>query len=1003
MPIAPETLNLLCHLASKPGHDEVKSDFRDLLVREFGVELGALDFERRVPEVRGRLDALIGRTVFEAKRDLDREWADVERRMPDYLADREREERERFTGIASDGRKWVVFELADSALVRVKETTLDPEKGEQFLAWLDGAVALKASLAPDPMTIRAELGQDSVAYRIVDRGLRKVWESLKDHPAEALKRQLWANMLKLVYGRDVEGDALWFQHSYLVIVAKCIALAVMDLPEDDPRRMLSGEAFAAAGIGGAVESDFFDWMVAAPEGEALVRRIMAHVRRFRLREVESDVLKILYESLIDRDERHGLGEYYTPDWLAAKVVRHAVTSPLEQKVLDPACGSGTFLFHAVRRVLAEAEEAGMDGTVRAAEACALVAGTDIHPVAVIIARVTYLLALAPALAQRSGSLSVPVYLGDAMQLSITQMGTDKELVIQVPPPPAGGGTREKLSFPETYCRDPALFDKAIDAMRAGSLASRTRQQVEADITRRTEQHYKRDITAEQHLAIGDLGLTYETFHKLRLEGRDTIWSYVARNLSRPLALSSGGGWANVLVGNPPWVAYRHMSPDLQKRFKELANGEGVYVGGKFATQNDLCGLFTVRASHLYLRPSGRIAFVLPLAALTRGQFAKFRTGRFRSYNIAWDEAWTMDDSVMPLFPVPSCALFGRKRAIGNKTPETVRAYSGWLPMRDAPEAMADTRLTVFENAPAPKAGEFAGGSVYRNAFKNGAFLSPTMLCYVERRQSGRLGTNASAPLVASRRSTQEKLPWKTLKGLEGPVEAQFIKPVLKGESILPYRLTSPFEGVIPFTDQGVPLNSDAAMKRGYPSLSAWMLAAEAIWNNNKQEATTGDLIEQFNYFGKLTAQFPIAETRVVYAKAGTLPAACVVQEKKAIIDTSLYWIRPVSNGEAYFLVTVLNCETARSRAAHFQPRGQFGARHFDKVMFNLPIPQFDASSPLHCDLASAGKEAERIAALVEIPEGERFVAARQRVRRALIADGIGTEIEKLVEKLLGPA
>ena len=72
-------------------------------------------------------------------------------------------------------------------------------------------------------------------------------------------------------------------------------------------------------------------------------------------------------------------------------------------------------------------------------------------------------------------------------------------------------------------------------------------------------------------------------------------------------------------------------------------------------------------------------------------------------------------------------------------------------------------------------------------------------------------------------------------------------------------------------------------------------------------------------------------------------------------------------------------------------------------MFNLPIPQFDASSPLHCDLASAGKEAERIAALVEIPEGERFVAARQRVRRALIADGIGTEIEKLVEKLLGPA
>ncbi|MSO76892.1 MAG: hypothetical protein EXQ87_08265 [Alphaproteobacteria bacterium] len=67
------TQDLLRHLASRPGHDEVKADFRQLLVEEFGVELGALDFERRVPEVRGRLDALIGRTILEAKSDLDRE------------------------------------------------------------------------------------------------------------------------------------------------------------------------------------------------------------------------------------------------------------------------------------------------------------------------------------------------------------------------------------------------------------------------------------------------------------------------------------------------------------------------------------------------------------------------------------------------------------------------------------------------------------------------------------------------------------------------------------------------------------------------------------------------------------------------------------------------------------------------------------------------------------------------------------------------------------------
>jgi hypothetical protein len=162
----PTTIEILLHLAGKPGHDEVKADFRQLLIEEFGVEQAALDFERRVPEVRGRIDALIGRTVFEAKSDLVKEWADVERKMPDYLADREREEGQKFVGIASDGRNWAAFELNLGQLLKVKETILVPDKADAFLAWLDGIVALKVSLPPDQLTIQAELGQDSVAFRL---------------------------------------------------------------------------------------------------------------------------------------------------------------------------------------------------------------------------------------------------------------------------------------------------------------------------------------------------------------------------------------------------------------------------------------------------------------------------------------------------------------------------------------------------------------------------------------------------------------------------------------------------------------------------------------------------------------------------------------------------------------------------------------------------------------------------------------------------------------------
>ena len=733
---------------------------------------------------------------------------------------------------------------------------------------------------------------------------------------------------------------------------------------------------------------------------------MNHVRRFRLAEVEGDVLKILYESLIDRDERFKLGEYYTPDWLAAKMVRHTVDRPLEQRVLDPACGSGTFLFHAIRNFLKEAEGADLQPRQRAAEVCAHVAGTDIHPVAVIIARVTYLLALAPALTSRSGALSIPVYLGDALQLSISEFMAGRELTIRVPPSPAGDGKsgekdangRDQLDFPETFCRDPALFDKAIERMRTGSLEGLTRSQIEAALHRITEQHYRAEVTHEQQCAIKDLGKTYLSFDQLRRDGRDTIWAYVARNLSRPLAYSAAGGWANVVVGNPPWLAFRHMSADLQKQFKELAKAEKVYVGGKFATQNDLCALFTVRAAHLYLRSGGKLAFVLPMAALTRGQFERLRTGSFSSVQVAWDEAWTMDDSVYPLFPEPSCSVFGRKRATAQSLPDTIRAYSGALPYRDATEVDADKRLQVIEGAPALSVGTFEGGSAYRRSFRQGATLVPRMLCLVERRQIGRLGANPSAPFVASRRSSQEKRPWKDLPGIENPVEVEFLRPILLGASILPYRLFRPFEGVVPVDPKGVVLDADAAANRGFDGLHGWMRKAEGAWSESK--SSTMSLVQQFDYYGKLGSQFPIASLRIVYAKAGSQPAACLLRDERGVIDHMLYWMAPASEAEARFLIGILNSETARGRAEQYQARGQFGARHFDKVMFNLPIPRFDAREKLHLALAETAARAEEVAAAVELPEGVKFQRARGLVRAALAEAGLSQQIDGLVARLI---
>ena len=87
-----------------------------------------------------------------------------------------------------------------------------------------------------------------------------MWQNLSSHPEVTLKRQLWDRLLRVVYGTAVGDDSLFLQHTYLTIVAKTVAVRVLDLPAVDAVSILSGQSLADAGIHGAVESDFFDWV-----------------------------------------------------------------------------------------------------------------------------------------------------------------------------------------------------------------------------------------------------------------------------------------------------------------------------------------------------------------------------------------------------------------------------------------------------------------------------------------------------------------------------------------------------------------------------------------------------------------------------------------------------------------------------------------------------------------------------------------------------------------------
>ena len=70
---------------------------------------------------------------------------------------------------------------------------------------------------------------------------------------------------------------------------------------------------------------------------------------YNLAKIRSDVLGRVYEELIPSDERHRLGQYYTPPPIVELIVEMCVTSP-NDRVLDPGCGSGGFLVKAYHKL-----------------------------------------------------------------------------------------------------------------------------------------------------------------------------------------------------------------------------------------------------------------------------------------------------------------------------------------------------------------------------------------------------------------------------------------------------------------------------------------------------------------------------------------------------------------------------------------------------------------------------------------------------------------------------
>jgi hypothetical protein len=248
------------------------------------------------------------------------------------------------------------------------------------------------SLSRKPLTpeaLAADFGpQGEVAPHLVN-AFYTALQAHRDHPRLATFFAEWDRIFGIVYGEELgqarkdapelaalyravpkaELKPLFFAvHTYYALLMKLLAVELASLQggalvgslvamlpamaDKELQRELTtlenGGTFALLGINNFLEGDFFGWYLDVWNRELAdgIRALARTLAEFEPAtsslepEYTRDLLKKLYQYLVPRQLRHDLGEYYTPDWLAERLLNQVgYQGELDKRLIDPGCGA----------------------------------------------------------------------------------------------------------------------------------------------------------------------------------------------------------------------------------------------------------------------------------------------------------------------------------------------------------------------------------------------------------------------------------------------------------------------------------------------------------------------------------------------------------------------------------------------------------------------------------------------------------------------------------------
>lgn len=759
-----------------------------------------------------------------------------------------------------------------------------------------------------------------------------------------------------------------------------------------------GGIFNTIGIKNFLEADYFAWYLDEWDDELAshVNDMVKKLLDYEPATVElspervRDLFKRLYQNLVPRDIRHRLGEYFTPDWLAELLLDEVgYYGEPDKSVLDPACGSGTFLVLAIKRIKEYAEERFVDKRILLKNMLDNIKGIDLNPLAVQASKANYLIALAGLLRYRPREgIEIPVYLADSILVSRKKTIENRwEVYLKT--------TEGEFWIPHEII-DKNILVYVLNLIESCTKNRYTKEEFEELLTRKAGDLHEASINSIVRL--------YRKILQLQKKGRNRIWIRLLKNSFAPLLM----GKFDFAVGNPPWINWENLPQYYREETKNLWDYYGLLekTGGMGLgkVKRDMAMMFTARCLDRYVKDDGKYAFLVPFTAFKTQTGAGFR--RF----LAEGKVITQDHKIpckvvkvhdlVELYPfegaVNRTAMFVIEKAEKTKFPIICMVWHNpnnkSMPM-DASLDEVEKITKQFEMIMEPikdnrvETPWMTGTEESFGAIRKVIGESP----WYSAHEGVNTGLNQAywIKIISGQLNdlliTNPRLPGqkKKVKQIKQVVEKDLVYPLLRGREVKKWYSNKELGYIVlPIDERGGTL-SHTKLKVEYPKCYSYFsnFFKDLISRGGEPYKSKLKLYRKrpFEIAERKSPPFywlfnvlhSMAPYKVVWKEIagkisgkGEFLAAVtgymedlIIGKKMVIPDHKIMFIPLHSEDEAHYLASILNSSISRIIVATYAVETAMGTH----IMNNLCIPQYNPQSSLHQNLSDLSRKAHEIA------------------------------------------